>query len=229
MWKPTNKWRPARYGGSGAIAVEKDGHPEQVGLAKKDNAVKEKLASELAGLARVKVPKVEFDTVEGHDGTFSVSHAHGRESIDLTMLKDRHPEEYNSAAVQDAIKAASGMVAFHAWTKTTDQKDDHVVLARGEGGTYDVAGVDFQHSFQWNERDAGAVTRPNVPPCMLGKIDKARVEATVSAIENITDEQIRSAVNQLPTTEQEKKRLADGLVARRAKIRERMKAEGWID
>jgi len=229
MWKPTNKWRPARYGGSGAVAVEKVGSPEQVGLAKQDNAVKEKLASDLAALAAVKVPKVEVDGVEGRAGIFSISHAHGEESVDLTMLKDRHPEIYNSAPVQNAIKAASGMVPFHAWTKTVDQKDDHLVLATSAGGAYDVAGVDFQHSFQWQETDGGPVQRPGIPPCMQNNIDKARVAATVSAIEKVTDEQIRTAVDTLPTTNEEKKRLADGLIARRGKVNECMKAQGWLD
>ena len=134
-----------------------------------------------------------------------------------------------SAPVQNAIKAASGMVAFHAWTQTVDQKDDHLVLATFGDGAYDVAGVDFQHSFQWQEPDEGQVQRPGVAPCMQNNIDNARVQATVSAIEKVTDGQIHAAVDTLPTTAEDKKRLADGLIARRGKLRECMKAQGWIN
>jgi hypothetical protein len=229
MWKKTDKWRPARYGGSGAIAVEKVGSPSELGLAKLDNAVKEKLASDLAVLAGVRVPKVEADNVEGHDGLFSISHAHGKESLDLSLLRETLPGEFGSAAVQGAIKDASGMVAFHAWTKTVDQKDDHLVLDRAGDGTYAIAGVDFQHSFQWQEGDGGSVDAPGIPPCMANSIDKARIGATVAAIEGITNEQINNAVNALTTSNEEKKRLIDGLIGRREKLRERMKAQGWQD
>jgi hypothetical protein len=198
-------------------------------LSASPNAIREKLASDLAPAAGVKVPKVEFDQVEGRNGLFAISHAHGKESIDISLLRERHPEEYNSATVQDAIKGASGMIVFHAWTATVDQKDDHLVLARGDDGTYHVAGVDHQHSFQWQEPDGGPVRAPSVPPCLQNNIDKSRVEAATTDIENISDQQIRNDVNALNTSEDEKKRLSEGLIGRKGKVRECMKAQGWLN
>jgi hypothetical protein len=121
------------------------------------------------------------------------------------------------------------MVPFHAWTLTVDQKDDHLVLARGADGTYDVACVDFQHSFQWPQGDGGPVQAPSVPACMANCIDKSVVATTVAAIEGMTDSQIRNAVTALETTEDEKKRLADGLIGRRGKIREIMRSQKWLN
>ena len=65
MWKKTDKWRPARYGGSGAVAVEKQGTDPQYGLAKPDGSINEKLASDLAIIVGVTVPKVELAPIEG--------------------------------------------------------------------------------------------------------------------------------------------------------------------
>jgi hypothetical protein len=193
----------------------------------------EKLASDLAALCGISVPKNEFDKVEGQGDTrFAVSHAHGVESIDIPELRRRSPDDFNSAPVQAALKKASGSLAFWAWTATQDLKDEHLCLATDTDGAYHIAGVDFQSSFHWQEADGGQVQSPAVPPSMQPNIDKAAVEAAVSAIEHLSDEQIRSAVNALPdalASPEEKKRRIDGLIGRRPKVRERMKQSGWLD
>ena len=67
---------------------------------------------------------------------------------------------------------------------------------------------------------------------MVPKIDKGRVSAAVTAIEGVSDEQIHTLVNALPDplmSAQDKTRIANGLIGRRNKVRQRMKAQGWLD
>lgn len=65
MWKPTQKWGPPRASGSNPIAVERMGAEYGLGLAKTRGTEQEKLASDLAALVGVRVPRVELDTIEG--------------------------------------------------------------------------------------------------------------------------------------------------------------------
>ena len=132
--------------------------------------------------------------------------------------------------MQEAIKRASGLVAFYAWLAIGDQqKDDHLVLDTNSDGTYSVRGVDFKSSFQWGDADGGQVQAPGVPPSMAANIDKAEVDATVTAIEAMTDEQIRELVDASRLEPAEKTRVANGLIGRRGKVRDRMEAQGWSD
>jgi len=236
MWKetPPEKWRPARFGGSGSIAVEKVGVvPEIYGLAKPRSMVNEKLASDLAALAGVKVPKVELDYVEGHTGLHSISHAHGKESIDVLRLRSEQPGQIDSPLVKAAFGRASGLLVFHTWVATSDLKDDHIVLDRDDKDAYEFAAVDFESSLTWPVGDGGDVQAPsaNLPKEMFENVDKAEVAATVDSIEVITDEQIRNIVNTIPDAllnEGEKRRVVDGLIGRRSKIRDAMKRKGWL-
>jgi hypothetical protein len=230
MWKPTKKWGPPRPTGSSPIAVERGDAGNELGLAKQRGMWQEKLASDLAHLAQVRVPKVEIDQIEGKDGHYAISRVHGVESNDLTAIRQHAPSDFASSAVQDAIARASGLIPFYAWTATGDLKDDHLVLDREQDGLYHVTGVDFEATFSWGEADGGTVGAPGIPPAMVPKIDKSRVAATVAAIEAISDEQIRSAVGALPgLSAEERKRIADGLIGRRSKVKERMKAQGWLE
>ena len=68
MWKKTDKWRPARVGtASGGGGVE-DSETGALGFAKSQFAHREKLASDLAALVGVAVPKVVLDRVNGGAG-----------------------------------------------------------------------------------------------------------------------------------------------------------------
>jgi len=192
----------------------------------------EKLASDLARMVGVVVPLVEFDRIEGKDGLWAVSKAHGETSIDATMLREQIKEHFKAPEVQESFRAASGLVAFYAWIGTTDLKDDHLCLAARAAGGYEVVGVDFEMSFCWHEIDGGQVESPGIAPAMLTNIDKRAVQATVVAIESAADQQIREMVGSLPETvanEAEKTRLADGLIGRKKKVRDRMRALGWLD
>jgi len=94
---------------------------------------------------------------------------------------------------------------------------------------YSVRGIDFESSFQWGDADGGQVQAPGVPPSMAANIDKAEVGATVTAIEAMTDKQIRDLVDTSRLEPTEKTRIANGLIGRRGKVRDRMKAQGWLD
>jgi hypothetical protein len=221
MWKPTTKWGPPRRTGSAPIAVEKVDSPDTLGLAKQRGAINEKLASDLAALAGVRVPRVEFDEIQGLEaqGHYTVSHVHGVESTDLTAVQQLAPDLFKKPEVQDAIAKASGLLPFYAWTGAADQqKDDHLVLDREADGQYHVSGVDFESTFTWGIGDGGPINPPGVPPALIPKVDSDRVASTVAAIEAITNEQIHTAVAALPASvsEAEKRRLEDGLIGRRA-------------
>lgn len=242
MWKSTKNWKPARFGGSGAVAVEKEisiqnaeGKTVQTklfGLAKQRSAPNEKLASDLAQLAGIAVPKVELDDVEGKSGLWAISIAHGETSIDATLLRAHLKEDFHTPKVQDSFKKAAGLLPFYAWIATTDLKDDHLCVASISGGSYHVVGVDFEMSFKWQAADGGPVGDPGMPPSMRSNIDKSVVDDAISAIENVTDAQITEAVNKLPEslkTSAEKTLLTSGLIARRSKVRQAMKKLGWAN
>lgn len=229
MWKPTKKWGPPRQTGSRPIAVEQVGSENTLGLAKQRGMYNEKLASDLADLARVRVPRVEFGDIDGNTGPYAISHVHGVESNDLAAVRQQ-PTTFNLAVVQEAIARASGLIAFYAWTGVTDLKDDHLVLDRELDGQYHVTGVDFESAFAWAEADGGAVNAPGIPPALAPKIDRARVAEAVAAIEAVTDAQIQQIVNALPTSvgAAEKQRITGGLIGRRSKVRARMQMQGWL-
>jgi hypothetical protein len=226
MWKKTDKWRPRLGTGSNPIAVEKDG---QLGLAKQRGMEREHLTSALAAKVSVQVPSIEFDTIEGQNGEWAVSHVNSKASNDLGLVARDSPDLFKSAAVQDAIKRGSGLVAFYAWLAIGDQqKDDHLVLDTMDDGTYNVRGVDFESAFQWGDAAGGEVQAPGVPPSMASNIDKVQVGATVVAIEAMTDEQIHEVVDASKLAPDEKTRIANGLIGRRGKVRDWMKAQRWL-
>jgi hypothetical protein len=227
MWKKTDKWRPRSGTGSNPIAVEKDG---RLGLAKQRGMEREQLTATLAAKVLAQVPLIEFDTIEGQNGEWAVSHVHSKASNDLGLVQRDAAALFKSPAVQNAIKRASGLVAFYAWLAIGDQqKDDHLVLDTMEDGTYNVRGVDFESAFQWGDADGGPVQAPGVPPSMASNIEKAQVGTVVAAIEAMTEEQIREVVNASRLGPEDKTRIANGLIGRRGKVRDRMKAQGWLD
>jgi hypothetical protein len=233
MWKPTTKWGPPRRTGSAPIAVEKVESPATLGLAKQRGSANEKLASDLAALVGVRVPRVEFDHIQGQEaqGHYSISHVHGVESNDLAAVQQLAAEIFKKPEVQAAIAEASGLLPFYAWTAASDtQKDDHLVLDREADGSYHVGGVDFESTFTWPVGDGGPINHPGVPPALLQRVDRDRVDSTLVAIEAISDERIYAAVAAaLPAAvDTEKKRLADGLIGRRSKVRESMRVNGWL-
>jgi hypothetical protein len=235
MWEITDKWRPPRGSSAGPIAVQRVGAPHELGLAKERNKEQEKLASDLAAVAGVRVPRVELDTIKDQGNTlYAISRVHGTDSTDLRFVREKAAEAFKSAAVQDAVKRASGLAAFYAWIGTSDFKDAHLVLDREADGTYHVSGVDFEFSFDWRDHPSGVkVIGVGIPPAMSDdeekNIDKARVSEVVAAITALTDEQIRQVVSASPIPEEQSKRIADGLMARRDLLKARLKGRGWLN
>jgi hypothetical protein len=235
MWEITDKWRPPRFSSAAPLAVQRVGAPHELGLAKERNKEQEKLASDLAAVASVCVPRVELDTIKDRgNALYAISLVHGKDSTDLRFLREKAAEQFKSAAVQDAVKRASGLAAFYAWIGTDDQKDDHLVLDREADGTYRVGGVDFEFSFGWRDRPNGdRVTGTVIPPAMAEdkekNIDKARVGEVVATITALSDEQIRQVVSASPFPEDQSERIASGLIARRGRLKACMKARGWLN
>jgi hypothetical protein len=231
VWKRTDKWKPARTGtASGGYSVEHS-VTGGIGFAKTTFAHRERLAADLAARVGVMVPTVELDQVEGVTQMHAVSVAHGKESVDIPLLRARLADKFNSPEVQNAIKGASGVLPFYLWIADTDVKDDHLVVADDGAGGYVIAAIDFAQSLAWQADDGGPVAIPTCPPCLNGIVDKAVVAATVSNIESVTNEEIAGLVNSLPDDliqAAEKNRLIHGLSGRRDKIRQAMKDQGWL-
>lgn len=231
VWKKTDKWKPGRLGTASAGFGVQDSDSGTTGFAKKQFAHREKLASDLAERVGVAVPKVVLDHVDGSADLYAISQAYGKESIDLSLLRDRLAERFNSPGVKDAIRKASGLLPFHAWIATQDLKDEHLVVATEDAATYTVAAIDFAYSLDLPPLDGGPVAPPGGPPTLIANVDKSVVEATVGKIENLSDDEIRTIVQALPAeiaNDNEKERLASGLIGRRAKIRPAMQGQGWM-
>jgi hypothetical protein len=172
-----------------------------------------------------------LDYVDGGANLHAISLAHGKESIDVPLLRDRLANQFNSAAVQGAFKRSSGLIPFHTWVATQDLKDEHLVVEVDSGGAYNVAAIDFAYSLGWEQPDGGPVQPPGGPPSLVANADKNVVEVTVAEIEAVSDDEIRSFVDSLPgelISDDEKHRVADGLIQRWDKVRETMKAQGWL-
>ena len=229
LWRPTNRWRPGRTGtASGGAGVESVDTGE-VGFCKRTNVAQEKICADLAREVGARVPEVRLGRAEGHPATVAVSLAHGSESLDLPMLQSRDLALYGSEKVQNAICAASGLLPFQAWVGNTDVKDDHLVIADEGGGRFVVAGIDFSYTLQWGG-DPGPVQAPG-PPALVAKVDKQLVLATVEQIEACSDERIAGIVNRIPEdvlSVPDRTRIIMGLRARRARVREAMRAKGWL-
>jgi hypothetical protein len=230
VWKKTDKWRPARSGTASAGYGVENTATGGIGFAKSTFAHREKLASDLAARVGVTVPKVELDHVEGATQLHAISFAHRKESIDVPLLRDRLADRFNSPEVQDAIRRASGLLPFYAWVATTDVKDEHLVVTGDGVGGYMMAAIDFAFSLAWQQDDGGTVSATNAPQSMTS-IDQNAVATVVSSIESVSEKEIEDFVNSLPAElvpPDEKRRLIRGLLARRDKIREAMKAKGWL-
>jgi hypothetical protein len=231
LWKKTDKWKPARTGTASGGSSVQNSETSEVGFAKTQFAHREKLASDLAARVGVAVPKVVLDRVDGGAGLHAISIAHGKESVDVSLLRDRLADRFNGPEVQDALKRASGMLPFHAWLATHDLKDEHLVIAPDQTGNYNVAAIDFAYSLDLPAPDGGPVQPPAGPASLTANVDKSIVAATVEKIENLSDEEIRCLVNSLPNEligGDDKERLTSGLIGRRGKIRIVMQDQGWM-
>jgi len=229
-WRKTDKWRPGRTGtASGGFAVE-EAETGQLGFAKPNQVAQEKISSDLAREVGAPVPEVRLERPEGHAGLVAVSLSHGSVSDDITRLRERDPALYSSRSVQQAIGNASGLLPFHAWVKTPDLKDDHLVVSQDAPGGYAVAGIDFANSMTWGNPQE-AVEAPSGPPALIGNVDRQAVSAVVEKIAACTDEVIERVVNQIPDellAQSEKQRIIEGLKARRSGVRDAMRQRGWL-
>jgi hypothetical protein len=177
----------------------------------------------------VKVPEAKLGNLRGQDGIVVVSLAHGKESLDLPMLQGRSSTLYGSPEVQQAIRAASGLLPFYTWAAITDFKDEHLVIA-DEGGRYAVAAIDFASSLQWGNPNE-AVQFLGAHPALLLQPDAQVIEATVQRIEALPDQTIEGIVNSIPDaalSATEKDRVIRGLQVRRSGVREVMRQKGWL-
>lgn len=200
-----------------------------IGLFKPRDVAQEKICSDLGRAVTVNVPEVHLGKIDGHPGTGAISMAHGRVSIDLQHLQQQHVNLYSSPNMVGAIRAASGLLAFHSWVGTGDLKDTHLVVAEDGTGGYVVAAVDFADALRWQPTDR--VYAPAGPASLVQNPDPAIIQATVERIENCEDATIEAIVNTVPDDVlpgTEKERIISGLKARRMQVREVMRQKGWL-
>lgn len=228
-WKKTTKWKPRLTGtASGGSPVEDVATGDSVGLAKPRDVWQERIAYLLAQLAGVNVAEVRLGRVEGSQQIHAVSIALGPVSMDVASLQSQLGPSYNQQQVEAALRAASGLLAFHAWLGTGDLKDEHVVADLRGDGTVVVAAIDFASCCGWQPTDP--VSAPGGPGALISQVDKAAVQAAVNRIEATTDEAIGEAVDSLPDAvmpKADKDRVKKGLCARRALVKNCMKNQGW--
>lgn len=231
MWKKSSKWRPARTGTASGGGPVENTETGELAFAKAQLPYCEKIASEVAKLVGVAVPNVVLDVLENDPRTHAISSLHGKECVDMTLLRERLGNRFDSHEVQDALKRASGLLPLYALLATQDQKDDHLVVATDADGAYTVAAIDFAYSLAWQEADGGPVQPPGVPPALANNIDKNRVANTVEKIEAVSDEQFQALVGSIPDqllNPEHKARIVTGLTGRRGKIRQAMTDRGWM-
>jgi hypothetical protein len=231
VWQKTKKWKPAKPNTASGGGPVENSETGELAFAKAQSPQCEKIASDLANLVGLPVPRVVLDNVEGDTRIHAVSSLHGKESIDIPLLRERLPKHFESQQVQDALKQSSGMLALYAWLATTDLKDDHLMVATDEAGAYSVAAIDFVQSLAWPEADGGTVQPPAVPACLANNIDKNRVADAVARIEALNNDQIQAVINAIPDgllNPEQKMRVASGLIGRRGRIREVMTQKGWM-
>jgi len=190
----------------------------------------EVVASLLADEIGVFVPETRLGKCEGK--TLAVSKLWGAHSLDIQKFKS-DPNDYASESFQSAIRHASGLLPFHAWLKTGDLKDAHVLVRPGtQAFTYEVASIDFADAFSW-DNSGGDVAAPsaNFVLAVDQHRDPQRMSAIIANIEGITEQRIRELVQQVPDdvlAPTDKDRYVAGLVARKGKVRPAFQAVGWL-
>jgi hypothetical protein len=202
----------------------------ETGFCKTTNVGKERIAAELARRVGVSVPDLRLGIREGDSATVGVSLAFGKESVDLVMLKQKDQPLYASAPVQQAISAASGLLALHAWLRTDDLKDEHLVIAEEPSGAFRVAAIDFSYSMAWGVATE-PVHAPGGPPALVQMVDPQRVLAAVERIEACDETVIRTVVDDVPHDAipvDQRPLIVDGLIQRRDQVRTAMQTRGWL-
>lgn len=228
-WEPTNLWRPGRVGtvsGGGAVRCTETG---ALGYFKKTHVAEEKICSDLARILNLLVPEVRLGNLVGQSNIIAVSVAFGRQSLDVQMLRERYSHYYATPKVQDALQAASGLLAFHAWVHTEDLKDDHLLVSDDDSGVCAIAAIDFSFSLRWRDSDGGAVVAPSGPEALVEHIDPDVLGATVDRIEQCAHADVSGIVNTLPeqvASAEMKARFIGGLRSRQTRVRDAMKR--WL-
>src|SRR3989442_1253116 len=137
-WVQTTKWTPANPGGGSAGFSVECPSTSELGHGKPTAVAQEVLAHRLARLIGVPVPETVLGVVNGK--TIAISKSWGAKSLDVPTIMQASPGD---AALTAALRAASGLLAFHAWLGTDDLKDQHLVVRGPTPGQYEVASIDF--------------------------------------------------------------------------------------
>lgn len=229
-WEPTDLFKPGRPSTGTARGAFQCVETKEIGICKPTDVAREKIASDLARAVQVLVPETKLGRASGHAGIVAMSVVTGKTNDDVGLLRDRDPKLYNSDAVRQAIRAASGLLPFYAWLNVGDLKDDHLLITDDGTGNFSVAGIDFQSGLGWGS-PTEAVQSPAGPTSLVNNVDTTVVQSTVDRIETCPPETIAAIVKSLPDevlNATEKSRIADGLTARRSGVRQVMRQRGWV-
>jgi hypothetical protein len=229
VWKRTDEWRPASPGGGSQGFSVKCPATGEFGHCKPISYAQEVLASALANQVGVPVPPTRLGNCE--DKTVAVSTAFGAQSIDVRALKVTSPQDYSSDAFKAAVRAAAGLMAFHAWVGVGDHKDEHVVVRSPAPDKYEVASIDFADAFSFD--GAGGNVGISGPEVLLAADhrDPALLLQTIDRIAALPEARIQELVSALPDdvlAPADKTRIAQGLIARKTRIKAAFQGAGWL-
>ena len=203
----------------------------KLGHGKPVHVAEEVLASLLAGEVAVNVPETRLGNHE--DKTIAVSKLWGAQSLDVPKLRAISASECASDHFEAALREASSLLPFHSWLGTSDLKDAHVMVRGTDDRKYELASIDFASAFGW-DATGGNLAVPSGPPILVAPDhrDPEVMRAAIDRIEALADDRVRSLVVNLPDdvlSEDRKQKIADGLIARRDKVRATFEKAGWIE
>jgi hypothetical protein len=190
----------------------------------------EKVSSDIARALGLDVPEIRVGTIEGQTTESVISIAYGKESIDLRLLSERFADRYKSPLVQKAVRKASGLLVLHTWLGTGDLKDDHLVVAEHEDGSWSVAAIDFAQALGWGS-DGGVVTHAGGPPALIANVDQVAIEAAMRAVEGCDEAKLSGILGPIPASildQANKSRIISGLGLRRPNVRPAIVKVGWL-
>jgi hypothetical protein len=155
----------------------------QLGYAKFDRCVNERLGSKLGELVRAPIARVEQGRVEGMSAVISRVR-----SLRTNSLADH---DLSDVAIGKALKQASGLIPFLLWIGSGDHgKAGNFVVTPDENGTLALEAIDFGSCFEWRNDGLSGVA---ILPELVQGADAQQIERTLGDIKEVGDAAIRNA------------------------------------
>jgi hypothetical protein len=129
-----------------------------------------------------------------HGGLLEWEHlfSHGEPGGGITQAALRRLAE-------EMLRQCSPIVAFDAWVGNTDRASPRNAMVWLPGNaTGQVYFIDFALSFAWAHDEHKTFARMRIPPFFLRCLERKSIEATVAAIDAVSDRSIAEIINRIP-------------------------------